>query len=224
MGKQQTDDSVRKKTKAMIFNFSKDSQFSTRLSLKGEIIDTVDKMKILGCIITNKLSWDENCDLLIRKVNARMQLLRKALSFGATQQEMVQLWIVYCRSVLEQSCVLWHSTLTQKNIDDLERCQKSFAKLTLKQKYVSYEQSLVTLNLISLNERRKFLNWKWAQKGIKNNTLNDLFPLQNKKHHMNTRYPDKYIIGNWNTERVRKSSIIYMRHLLNEENQKMCEN
>ena len=87
---------------------------------------------------------------------------------------MVHLWIVYCRSVLEQSCVLWHSTLTQQNIDDLERTQKIFAKLVLQNRYENYEKALLKLDLISLNDRQKKLNLQWAKKGIKYNTLTDL--------------------------------------------------
>ena len=52
--------------------------------------------------------------------------------FGATREEMVHFWITYCRSALEQSAVLWSSSLSQENKDDLERTQKSFAKLVLK--------------------------------------------------------------------------------------------
>ena len=74
------------------------------------------------------LSWDDNCRLLIKKVNARMQLLRGVLGFGASVQEMVHLWIVFCCSVIEQSCVVWHGSLTQENRDNLERTQKNVCK------------------------------------------------------------------------------------------------
>ena len=45
-----------KKTKAMIINFTEKHQFTTRLQLKGENIEVVNKMKILGTIIDDKLS------------------------------------------------------------------------------------------------------------------------------------------------------------------------
>ena len=103
-------------------------QFMTRLILNHTNIEVVDRMKILGTVITDKLTWDENCNEIIKKVNKRMLLLKKILSFGATKEEMVHIWIVYCRSLLEQSAVVWSSSLTQENIDDLERTQKSFVK------------------------------------------------------------------------------------------------
>ena len=49
-----------KKTKAMIINFTDKYQFHTRLQLKGQNIEIVQKMKILGTVVTNNLSWDEN--------------------------------------------------------------------------------------------------------------------------------------------------------------------
>ena len=108
-----------KKTKAMIFNFTNNFQLSTRLQLKGNNIEIVDKIKILGTIVNNQLTWDDNCNDLIRKINSRMQLIRGIQSFGATQEELVHLWKIFCRSILEQSCVVWGPSLTQENSNNL---------------------------------------------------------------------------------------------------------
>ena len=51
-----------KKTKAMIFYYTDNHQFTTRLELKGHNIEMVDKMKILGTIVNKNLTWNENCD------------------------------------------------------------------------------------------------------------------------------------------------------------------
>ena len=204
-----------KKTKAMIINFTDNYQFSTQLQLKGENIEIVDKMKILGTIVTNRLSWNENCDLLIRKVNARMALLRGVLSFGASNQEMVHLWKIFCRSVLEQSCVVWNSSLTQENITDLERTQKTFCKLVLKEKFKNYNNSLLILNLETLQERRNKLSLEFAKSGIKNNTLRDLLPEQDNSDKISTRKQEKYKVTFANTERLKNSSIIFMQNQLN---------
>ena len=146
-----------KKTKMMLFNFTENYQFTTRLNLKGTNIQIVGQMKILGTIVNSNLSWNDNCNELIRKVNARMQLLRGVQNFGASKEQMVHLWIIFCRSVLEQSCMVWHSSLKQENSDDLERTQKSFVKLVLHEKYSNYEDSLVNLNLETLSQRRQSL-------------------------------------------------------------------
>ena len=178
-------------------------------------------MKILGTIVDSKLSWDENCQHLIKKVNMRMQLLKSVRSFGASNEEMVHLWILFCHSVLEQSCVLWHNSLTQENADDLERTQKSFVKMVLKEKYVDYDKSLMLLNLEKLEERRNSLSLKFAKSGIKHKKLEDLFPINKKEHKMNTRETDKFQVLFSNTERLKNSSIPTMQNYLNDEERQM---
>ena len=79
-----------KKTKAMVINFTEKYQFHPCLKLNGSNIEVVDKMKILGTTFTEKLSWSENCAIIVKKVNSRMQLLRKVWSFGASIEEMVE--------------------------------------------------------------------------------------------------------------------------------------
>ena len=205
-----------KKTKAMIFNFSDNYQFTTRLKLKGQNIEVVDNMKILGTIINTRLTWDENCNTLIKKVNTRMQLLRGVHSFGASIEEMVHMWTVFCRSVLEQSCAVWHRSLTAENTEDLERPQKSFLKMILKDKYKNYDNALFLTNLESLHSRRNDLNLRFAEAGIKYDKLNDLLPTNVESHNMETRKTDKFKVNFANTERLKKSSIINMQRQLNE--------
>ena len=70
-----------------------------------------------------------------------------------------------------------------------------------------------------MEQRRKDLCLNYAKKSIKNETLSDLFPLnENKKE---TRNKEKYIVTHANTDRLRNSSIIYMQNLLNEEDRQL---
>ena len=48
----------KKKCKTMFFNFTKNYQFSSRLKIDNEIVETVQEMKLLGTIITNDLRWN----------------------------------------------------------------------------------------------------------------------------------------------------------------------
>ena len=99
-----------------------------------------------------------------------MQLIKGLQGFGATKKEMVNFWILFCRSELEQSCVVWGPSLTQENIENLKRTQKTFAKLVLRQNYKTYDHALVQLNLESLETRRKQLLLRFAtQNGHKKN-------------------------------------------------------
>ena len=144
----------------------------------------VDKIKILGVTVTNQLDWSENTDILVKKVNQCMQLLRAVWGFGSTLSELVHLWKLFCLSVLEQSCVVWGSSLTQENKEDLELTKRSFAKLVLRDNYKDYEGALLQLNLEKLTDRRQRLMLKLAKIGIENGHLSEYFKLRKTTHQM----------------------------------------
>jgi hypothetical protein len=120
-----------KKTKTIIFNFTDNYQFTTRLQLNGESVEVVPEVRLLGIIIQNNLKWKSNTANLVKRANARMVLLRKLSQFGASRDDLKTIYISYVRSVLEQNAVVWHSSLTEENSQDLERVQKSACKLIL---------------------------------------------------------------------------------------------
>ena len=61
-----------------------------------------------------------------------MALLRKVTSFGAPLEDFKTIYVLY---VLEQSAAVWHSSLSEENVKNLERVQKSSIKIMLKEKY-----------------------------------------------------------------------------------------
>ena len=144
-----------------------------------------------------------------------MELLRRVAGFGTSEDELKNIYILYVRILLEQSCTVWHSALTDENASDLERVQKSAMKVILQEKYNGYKNALNKLDLESLSERREQLCLNFAQKCVKNNKTKNMFHLNNKYHNMNTRNTDKYQVQHANTGRLKDSSIIYMQNLLN---------
>ena len=97
-----------------------------------------------------------------------MEILRKHSSFRAPISDLKLIYIAYIRSMLEQSCNVWHSGLTVQNENDLERVQKVALKLMLKDDYKSYESALNILDLDTLKERRIQLNLEFTRKCLKN--------------------------------------------------------
>ena len=72
------------------------------------------------------------------------------------------------------------------------------------------------LDMKNLSECRAALCLSFAQKCAKNQKTAHMFPKNEKVHNMETRQPETYKVQHANAERLRKSSIIYMTHLLNE--------
>ena len=67
----------------------------------------------------------------------------------------------------------------------------------------------------SLEDRREILCLKFAKKCLKNPKTKNIFPENERIHHMQTRNPEKYVVQHANTERLKKSAVIYMQNLLN---------
>ena len=148
----------------MIFNFTKKYQFTTRMSLNNENLEIVKSTKLLGLIMSENLKWDENTNFLVKKAYKRMELLRKVAHFTVSKEEKRNIYVLYIRSILEQSCVVWHSSLTQDNENDLERVQKAAVKVILGKEYPeNYEQALVRADLDTLKERRTKLCKEFAK-------------------------------------------------------------
>ena len=211
------------KTKSMIFNFTNNYQFTSRLQLKNQNIELLNDTKLLGTIISDDLKWNLNTKRIIKKANARMQLLREMTNFGASPEELKEFYISFVRSQLEQSATVWHSSLTEENSQDLERVQKTALKIILRNRYNGYKKSLRKLDLDSLDKRRENLCLNFAIKCTKNSKMKFMFPQNKKKHRMNTRDTPRYFVQHANKERLKKSAIIYMQNLLNE-NQILIEN
>ena len=113
------------KSKYMIVNFTKKHQFNTRLHLDSRPLEQVKQTRLLGVVINDDLSWHSNTQELIKKANSRMMILHNLTSFCLPIQEMVEIYVLYIRSVVEYSCVVWHSSLTVEDSDALERSQKT---------------------------------------------------------------------------------------------------
>ena len=134
-----------KKTKNMIFNFTRKYQFTTSLSVDDQPLEIVKETKLLGTYITEDLRWNKNTAEIVKKAWQRMQLLNRASRFTSNKWDLKQIYLIYIRSILEQSAVVWHSSLSQKNKRDLERVQKVAVKVILGQNYIPYKAGLELL-------------------------------------------------------------------------------
>ena len=209
-----------KKTKNMIFNFTKKYQFTTKLNVNNVNIEIPQETKLLGTVITEKLTWDRNTEEITKKAYKRMQLLHVAANFTASKKDLKDIYFTFIRSVLEQSAAVWHSSLTNKNRSDLERVQKGAIRVIMGKHYTSYKNSLKVLNIDSLEKRREILCLKFAKKCTLNEKLKNLFPLNKNDHKMKLRKQKKYKILKANTKRYKQSALPYMRRLLNDEDAK----
>ena len=205
------------KTKYMIINFCKSTQFQTRLSLNNNLIEQVKQTKLLGVVISDDLSWQANTKVIVNKAYTRMIMLRKLCEFQVCYKDLLQIYMLYIRSVVEQSCVVWGSSITEQEKCDIERVQKIAFRIIYKDKYKCYENALSLSNLPTLSERRYKLMVNFATKCLKNDRTSHMFPRNKIKK---TRLTETYKVPYARTERYKKSAIPTMARLLNEKERK----
>ena len=92
----------KKKSQAMLFNFTRDYQFTSRTVMENEVIDVVKETKLLGVMVNDVLSWDTNTSYLVKRANSRMRLLHKLVDFGIPHDDLVNINVLYVRYILEQ--------------------------------------------------------------------------------------------------------------------------
>ena len=196
-------------------NFTKKHQFTTRLHLDQSPLEQVKETKLLGVVINDELSWHSNTQALVRKANSRMMILHNLVPFSLPIDEMVEIYVLYIRPVLEYSAVVWHSSLTEEDSNSLERTQKTALRIILQDKYHDYEQALKFVGLQTLHERRTNLCIKFATKCVKKKKMSEMFPLNNKI--VNTREHERFYVQPAFTDRLKYSAIPYMQRLLNKQ-------
>ena len=168
-----------KKTTNMVFNFTKDHQFTTEIELKSEKIETLEKTKLLGVIITNDLKWHENTKHIIKNANRKMVMLHKFSKFTKNKSHLMHLFKTQVRGCLEYCSTVWHSGLTDSDCKDIERVQRAAMRVIMGKRYEGYEEALKFMKLDSLKERREKMALKFVKKSLRQDGFSKLFPLNN---------------------------------------------
>ena len=201
------------KTKYMIFNPTRKHQFTTRLNLEGKQIEQVHETKLLGGIIRDDFSFKSNTDFITKRAYKRMIILKNLYHFNLPLSEMLLIYSLYIRTVLEQAAVVWHSSLTKGEQLDLERVQKVAMRIILKDQYIDYTHVLKVTGIPTLKARRNKLCLNFAKNCVKNDMTRDMFPKNNIS--LNTRQHEAYYVPHAKTDRLARSAIPYMARLLN---------
>ena len=84
-----------------------------------------------------------------------MIILHRLYEFNLPIEEMVNIFILFIRSIAEYSCLVWGSSITEEEITNIERIQKTALRIILKDEYEDYASALELSCLKSLKERRK---------------------------------------------------------------------
>ena len=131
-------------------------------------------------------------------------------------EDLLDIYALYIRSVVEYCSVAFHSRLTQADSDKLERIQRTSLRVILGEMYLSYEVALEMCGLDTLASRRKKKCLNFALKSMKHPKNSRLFPRNTKTHGQGQKSKESVEVNWAKTETYRLSTIPYCQRLLNE--------
>ena len=127
---------------------------------------------------------------------------------------MLTIYKLFIRSVLEQSSVVWSSSLTHEQTTSLERVQKVALRVIFQSSYKSYDNALKMSNLLTMKERYQNLLLRFAIKCAKNVRTKDMLPMEEPNDR--SRFQETYMVPFARKERFLKSAIPTMARMLND--------
>ena len=198
----------------MIFSRSK-TGFVTRLKVNGHKMDHLSVTKLLGVWISEDLSWSKNCKEICRKAYSRVSMITKLKYAGVAKEDLLNIYILFIRSVTEYCAVVFHPSLSQDNIRKLEMIQKTCLKVILGDMYISYSSALEMCGLETLSQRRQKRCLDFAKKCVKHPKLKDLFPFNPETSKYDLRNRELFKINFAHTSRYKQSAIPFCQRLLN---------
>ena len=199
----------------MIFSRSNED-FATRLTINNAVLERVRVSKILGVWIDDDLSWTRNCQEICVKAYSRLQMITKLKYVGVKTEDLIDVYVLYIRSLTEYCSVAFHPSLTNEQSNKLERIQKTCLKVILGEMYIGYEAALEMTGLETLSDRRTKRCLDFSLKCAKHVRNNRLFPLNTDTDTHNVRNHETFQVNFARTSTYRDSTIPFCQRLLNE--------
>ena len=203
-----------KKCNYMVFSRS-NTEFATRLTVNNTVIDRVEEQKVLGIWLSTYLDWQRNTDELCSKAYSRISMLTKLKYVGTPQQDLITIYILFIRSVVEYCSIVWHSSLTSDQKSDIERIQKVSLKVILRERYVDYESALRETSLEKLETRREQKCLKFGFRCLDHPKNRSMFPRNSKNIRYPTRNKEPFEVNSARTSYYENSCIPYILRKLN---------
>ena len=142
-------------------------------------------------------------------------MLTKLKYIGVKVEDLIEIYVLFIRSVVEYCSIVFHSGLTIEQTNDLERIQKVCLKIILGDNFVNYSAALEMTGLDTLHIRREKRVLNFSLKCLKHPVHKNLFPL-NEQNLLDNRHREVFKVHFAGTDSYRDSAIPYCQRKLND--------
>ena len=179
---------------------------------EGNMIGTKDCMKVLGMRFSSRPDMSEQVKDIKKKFMSRIWMLRHLGHRGFSADDLTKVYQSMILPLHDYCSVVYHSSLTGQQSQQLERLQAQALKCIYGYQY-SYRELLQITGLQTLRERREARCLKFAIKSAANNKLAGWFPLNNNPRQL--RHVNRYQEFPAKTSRLQNSPLYDLRRRLN---------
>ena len=196
-----------KKCKEMLISFLYDQPDIPRLCIDGLPLELVHTFKVLGLTLNDKLKWQENVEIMVKKAAKRLYILRVLSRINVPSVDLLTIYFSLVRSILEYACPVWHTNLPQYLSDKIEHVQKRAFRIIYPGR--RYDDALSIAQCPRLTDRRQILCCKTFKK-IQEPTSQLHYLLPSSREDMHGRFLRNnldYTVPRCRTDRDKKSFI-----------------
>ena len=160
----------------------------------------------------NDLKWNKNTEYICNKARKKLWILHHLHSLKLTFQQMFDVYTKEVRTVLEFAAPVWHSSLTKKQISEIENIQKLAFRIILGTAYPGYSGACAKFGTNTLEKRRPEICYRFAKKNL--NSERNLFLKSSERPGLRRR---TNVVREYkcNKARFQRSSLPFLASMLN---------
>jgi len=154
----------------IIDNSLKKTYSNIKIKIGDVTLPVLSESKLLGVIINNKGNWSNHINMIYGKACKKLYMIRKLKSVGLSSKQLVSIYSIHIRSVLEYSCMLWAFSLNNKQIELLSSIERRVLSVIMG-RYVSrnkHKDVCKSISLATCIERHYILLNKFSKKLLRN--------------------------------------------------------
>ena len=204
------------KCKAMQISFLRTNPPPLQLRIDDTDLEIMTSIRLLGVIIQDDLRWDLHVRQIISNASRRLFILNKLKRNGVMRPELVTIYKMYIRPLIEFAVPVWASSITCQQSSSIERVQKRALRIIAWPNVLPYIELLKTMNVSSLKDRRSELVEGFARSLLKSKRHRHFLPETRRvRTGLSLRNAHHLEIPRTRTKRYQQSPIPHFVQLLN---------
>ena len=201
------------KTQILTISASKNYEISSYLRIGDQVIQSQDRMKILGYVLDASPGARAQVMEIKKKSARKSWTIRHLIKAGVKNNDLVQIYCSFIRSAIEYGTNVYSGYLTKEQENQIERIQANIVNTIFPSR--SYRECLLKAKIPTLKKRRELNFLKFARRIEANEYFRKRWlPLDDAPKY-ELRKSNKYKTMKYNCDRLANSPIFRVRDTLN---------